>query len=170
MPLILGANSLAGGGYEVDNSLRFNSGSSDYLSRTPASASNRRTCTLSLWVKRGSNFGANNVFFDQEVDGSNFIRFYLGNDEKLTFYVEDSSAGGTVGLVRTNRVFRDVSAWYHFVFTVDVTQATSNDRIKLYVNGEQETSFTTSIYLPQNTDIEGLNTTNPVDIDRKSVV
>ena len=168
MPLILGANSLAGGGYEVDNSLRFNSGSSDYLSRTPASASNRRTCTLSLWVKRGSNFGANNVFFDQEVDGSNFIRFYLGNDEKLTFYVEDSSAGGTVGLVRTNRVFRDVSAWYHFVFTVDVTQATSSDRIKLYVNGEQETSFTTSIYLPQNTDIEGLNTTNPVDIGRRT--
>jgi hypothetical protein len=34
MPLILGANTLSAGGYEVDNSLRFNSGSSDYLTKT----------------------------------------------------------------------------------------------------------------------------------------
>jgi hypothetical protein len=32
MPLILGANTLSAGGYEMDNSLRFNRGSSDYLS------------------------------------------------------------------------------------------------------------------------------------------
>jgi hypothetical protein len=51
MPLILGANTLSAGGYEVDNSLRFNSGSSDYLSRTPASASNRKTWTYSTWIK-----------------------------------------------------------------------------------------------------------------------
>ena len=42
MSLIIPANSLAGGGYEVDNSLRFNNGSSDYLSRTPGSAGNTK--------------------------------------------------------------------------------------------------------------------------------
>jgi hypothetical protein len=51
MPLILGANSLAGGGYEIDNSLRFNRGSSDYLNRTPASTTNQTTWTYSTWIK-----------------------------------------------------------------------------------------------------------------------
>jgi hypothetical protein len=52
MPLILGANSLAGGGYEIDNSLRFNDGSSDYLNKTFGSAGNRKTWTFSTWLKR----------------------------------------------------------------------------------------------------------------------
>jgi hypothetical protein len=43
--------------------------------------------------------------------------------------------------VTTSRVFRDVSAWYHVVAVLDTTQATSTDRIKIYVNGVQETAF-----------------------------
>jgi hypothetical protein len=52
MPLILGANSLAGGGYEIDNSLRFNDDSSDYLNKTFGSAGNRKTWTFSAWFKK----------------------------------------------------------------------------------------------------------------------
>jgi hypothetical protein len=55
MPLILGANSLAGGGYEIDNSLRFNSGSSDYLTRTFASAGNRKYLLLVFGLKEVNN-------------------------------------------------------------------------------------------------------------------
>jgi hypothetical protein len=52
MPLIIPANSIASGGYVVDNSLRFNDGSSDYLTRTPSSTSNQKSWTFSCWVKR----------------------------------------------------------------------------------------------------------------------
>jgi hypothetical protein len=69
MSLIIPANSLAGGGYAVDNSLRFNSGSSDNLTITPASASNRKTWTFSTWIKR-SNISNNQSFFTARTDGS----------------------------------------------------------------------------------------------------
>jgi hypothetical protein len=167
MSLIIPANTLASGGYEVANSLRFNSGSSDYLTRTPSSASNRRTCTVSLWVKQSILTG-NRVFFDQEVNGSNFIRFYLDSNNRLAFYIEDSSAGGTQALLKPSALLRDVSAWYHFVIAVDVTQATESNRVKMYINGELQTSFNDSNYPSQNLDIEGLNTTNPVDIGRRT--
>jgi hypothetical protein len=42
----------SGGGYEIERSLRFNSSDSAYLSRTPASAGNRKTWTWAGWVKR----------------------------------------------------------------------------------------------------------------------
>ena len=47
---------------------------------------------------------------------------------------------------KTNRLFRDVSAWYHIVLAVDTTQGTESNRVKIYVNGVQETSFTTATY------------------------
>jgi hypothetical protein len=55
MPLILGANTLTAGGYEVDNSLRFNSGSSDYLNRTSGTSTDNKKLTFSFWVKRGDS-------------------------------------------------------------------------------------------------------------------
>ena len=139
---------------------------STYLTRTPSSASNRRTCTVSLWVKQ-DNLTDNRVFFDQGVDGSNFIRFYLDSNNRLAFYIEDSSAGGTQALLKPSALLRDVSAWYHFVIAVDVTQATESNRVKMYINGELQTSFNDSNYPSQNLDIEGLNTTNPVNIGRR---
>jgi hypothetical protein len=52
----------AGGDYQISRSLRFNSADSAYLSRTPASASNRKTWTWSAWVKR-SDFGNGTMGF-----------------------------------------------------------------------------------------------------------
>tara|TARA_R110002012_G_scaffold173989_1_gene338789 strand:- start:1077 stop:2318 length:1242 start_codon:yes stop_codon:yes gene_type:complete len=62
----------------------------------------------------------------------------------LTWY------GGTD--IRTNRVFRDPSSWYHIVVRIDTTQSTAADRIRIYVNGTQETSFSTAAYPSQNHD------------------
>jgi hypothetical protein len=52
----------------------------------------------------------------------------------------------------TSQVFRDMSAWYHIVVAVDTTQATDTNRVKIYVNGSQVTSFLSSLYPSQNTD------------------
>ena len=143
MPLILGANSLAGGGYEVDNSCRFD-GTSSYLSKTPGSTSNRQKWTYSAWVKKSNINGLNQKIFEGGVDGNTLTDVLFKTDESFRFYSED--AGITKINFVTNRLFRDPSAWYHIVVAVDTTQGTDTNRVKLYVNGVQETSFATATY------------------------
>jgi hypothetical protein len=149
MPLILGANTLSAGGYEIDNSLRFNSGSSDYLERTPASASNRKTFTLSFWIKR-SKLGDEEFIFYAKDTGDNDTRIYFETDNTLKYSSQISNVNNT--RLNTTQVFRDISAWYHIVYAIDTTQATSSNRAKLYVNGTQVTAFATATYPSQNTD------------------
>ena len=148
MPLIIPSNSISAGGYEVDNSLRFNDGSSDYLSRTP-SASNRKTYTISTWIKRGELSSVQNIF-TAGVSGRDGGLRWLG-DNKLSFYQWDGSSSYDFSL-ETNAMYRDVSAWYHIVVAVDTTQGTASNRLKLYVNGEQITSLQASSYPSLNFD------------------
>jgi hypothetical protein len=154
MPLILGANTLTAGGYEVDNSLRFDDGSSDYLNRTPASASNRKTFTFSTWVKR-SALGGNKALFSAEAWPTTPWFQIQFEDNKLRVGVYDTTYEI---LLVTTPVYRDVSAWYHVVVAVDTTQATSSNRVKLYVNGVQVTSFDNEIYPSLNFDTAVNNT------------
>ena len=65
----------------------------------------------------------------------------------------NSSASAWQGRLKTNRAFRDVNAWYHFVLAWDTTQSTASDRLKFYVNGVQETSFSISTYPNLNQDL-----------------
>jgi len=139
MPLILGANSVSGG-YEVDNSLRFNSGSSDYLNRTPASASNRKTWTWSGWVKR-TKLDAITAFFVASTDSSNRMPLQFNSSNFLT--ISNIVASVATTFISTNALFRDVSAWYHILIAFDTTQATATNRLRLYVNGSEITSFST---------------------------
>jgi hypothetical protein len=144
MPLIIPANSITGG-YTVDNSLRFNSGSSDYLNRT-FSTGNRRTFTYSGWCKRPPE--EETAFL---TVGTGTTRSYIFiTSSKLTVQNEVSSSVTTS--LQTNAVYRDSSAWQHIVVAVDTTQGTEANRIKIYVNGEQITSFGTSNYPSQNED------------------
>ena len=152
MVSILGANS-ASGGYEISNSLRFNDGDSPGLGITPSGAGNRKTWTYSGWVKRSAlTTGQEHIFM---VNGGNNdstwvqLRFE-DNDFTFSFYNQRA--------IRTDRKFRDPSAWYHIVVAVDTTQGTDSNRIKLYVNGVQETSFSDTNYPSQNDDT-GVNGT-----------
>ena len=134
-PLMLG-----GGGYQISRSLRFRSGASTYLSRTPASASNRKTFTYSLWVKRGilSASGLYELMNCGTKTASQVISQFNITGDKLSF--ETSTYGVTNFIVATTAaVFRDPSAWYHIVFSIDTTQATNSNGIKIYVNGVQQT-------------------------------
>jgi hypothetical protein len=137
------------GGYQISRSLRFNSADTAYLSRTPASAGNRRTFTWSGWVKR-SNLSAAQTLFS--ASNNSTTQFFISLLADNTLQALDWN--GSVNLrAETLQVFRDSSAWYHVVFAVDTTQATSTNRWKLYVNGEQVTSFSgSSSYPSQNYD------------------
>jgi len=155
MPLILGTNSIKDTGYNVDNSLRFNSASDDNLSRTPSSAGNRRTFTISVWVKR-ANLGGTQMIIDARTDSNNNDNLSFQGSDDLQAKIK---IGGSTTKIQTNRLFRDVSAWYHIVWSVDTTQATASNRSKLYINGVEETSLSSSTYPTQNADTLFNNTT-----------
>ena len=149
MPLILGANSVSGG-YEIDNSLRFNSGSSDYLSKSFASNGNRQTWTWSAWIKISKLTTTPAQYLFTATDATTatagiYYSEYVGNT--LTF--ENSAI--SLNLRASANLFRDPSAWYHIVAVLDTTQATSTNRAKLYVNNTLITSYTSlSNYPTQN--------------------
>jgi hypothetical protein len=148
MVTILGANSVSGG-YEIDNSLRFNDGDSPYLSFTTDTDGNDKIATFSAWIKRGSNFANQQNIFTSFPETERSHLLFTPTNDQLHFqaYTGDSA---TTNLI-TNRAFRDPSAWYHIVLAFDTTQGTDTNRIKIYVNGVQETSFATETYPSQDT-------------------
>ena len=128
------------------------------LTRTPSGASNRKTFTWSGWVKR-SGLGAIQGLFSVDT-GSGESAFGFLADDTLRLYLNIASNYPTIV---TNQVFRDTSAWYHIAFAVDTTQSTEADRVKIYVNGSQVTSFSSASYPTQNADTD-FNTTNSHEI------
>ena len=115
---------------------------STYLSRTFGTATNRKKFTISLWFKKSSN-SSNQQFLDTGVDGSNQDGFKIHSSQALKFNGYES---GTTYELQSNALLRDSSAWYHAVVSFDSTQSTSTDRLKMYLNGEQITSFSGATY------------------------
>jgi Concanavalin A-like lectin/glucanases superfamily len=133
--------------YTINNSLRFRSSASAYLSRTPGSAGNRTTWTWSGWVKRGA-LNAQSALFSAGVSTSTFDQIvFNSSDNSLTAVVY---ASGSVGQLITTQVFRDPSAWYHIVVVWDSTNATASNRLRMYINGSQVTAFATNTQPTQN--------------------
>ena len=133
--------------FTVDRSLRFNDDDSAYLNRTPSSTGTRTKWTWSGWIKR-SNLGSSGyqTFYAAKNPSNNtydYIAFDMST-QKLEF-----GSGGSV-YRKTQQVFRDVSAWYHLVVNTDTTLSTAANRIKIYLNGIEITSFSTSNNPSQN--------------------
>ena len=144
--------------YEISNSLRFNAGDSAKLTRTQT-AGDRKTFTFSGWVKR-SRLGDRQAIISSSIDGSNESFLWFDTSDEL-FASESNEA--TFGL-RTNRKFRDPSAWYHIVYVVDTTQGTAGDRVRIYVNGVEETSFANETQPSQNDDTRFNDNTKAVTL------
>lgn len=135
-------------GYNLNNSLRFRSSASARLSRTFASTgTNNKIQTLSVWVKRGLLSSSTVYRLMGCYDGSsaNSTEINFTNDSlKVEF------GGAANNALTATQVFRDPSAWYHVVIAIDTTQATAANRVKMYVNGNQVTVFSTANYPSQN--------------------
>ena len=129
----------------IDNSCRFDDGSSDYLTKTFSSAGNRKTWTWSGWVKRG-NLGTQQDLLSVSSGSSAYHLWYIDANDGVTH-----NYNGTY--VSSAPKFRDTSAWYHFVCAVDTTQSTAADRVKMYVNGSQITSFDVAGYPSQDAEL-----------------
>ena len=145
MTFLLGGANSASGGYNIDNSLRVGSGRT--LSRTFTEVSaERKKHTLSCWIKLGILDGENHMII--AIAGSNNAYIRVNDDHKIRFRFFDNSQDK--GFLATNRLFRDPSAWYHIMLVYDSAQSTASNRVKIYVNGVQETSFSTETYPDQN--------------------
>ena len=139
-PLLLG-----GGDYEISRSVRLRSSASAFFNRTPASAGNRQIWTLSGWVKQGS--ALNSIFSTNSSDNSTYN--YFGFDTNAFRLYQWNGSAYDFHLI-TTAVYRDPSAWYHFVIRVDTTQATAANRVRLYINSVEVTAFSTNTTPSQN--------------------
>ena len=122
---------------------------STYLTRTQGTPSNTDIGTISLWLKRGTLSKNNEYFIQNYTDGNIYGYIRFKSDDTIQVF-----SNSLLDEKRTTRVFRDTSAWYHIVLRVDTTQSTAGDRVRLYINGVQETSFTTNTNGSQNADYD----------------
>jgi len=129
---------------------------STVLTRTPSSNGSQRIMTFSAWLKKSFSSGGG-TFFSTGSNGNNVFALYFTGQEKLQIEYYN---GSTNYFLRTNRVFRDTSAWYHVVLVLDTTDATESNRMRIYVNGVEETSFDAAFYPTQNFDVQYLNSTS----------
>jgi len=129
---------------------------STYLSKT-FSAGNQKTWTWSFWTKIPNYDASNNkAIFSGYNDANNVMKIQFTNTDQFQSY--GLSGGTLVCRLVTNQLFRDYNGWYHIVYSLDTTQATSTDRQKLWVNGEEVTSFSTRTDPSQNADLQINNT------------
>ena len=130
------------------------------LTRTPSSASNQKTFTMSVWVKRLVQ-GAQSAIMCVGNNPSSSMFMLRFDPDTFNIYGHGSNPN-----ITTHRKFYDPTAWYHVVLAVDTTQASASDRVKLYVNGVQETSFSTASYPSQNDDLL-VNSTTQIHIGER---
>lgn len=135
--------------YQISRSLRFNSADSAYLNRTPLVAGNRKTWTWSGWVKRSKLSSTGNLFSNSN-GASGFSAIRLENTDTLDVF--DWTGSAMVWHLSTTQLFRDPSAWYHILVAVDTSQGTASNRVRIYINGIEITSFSTATYPTQNSD------------------
>ena len=162
-----GSGEVTTGFYKIllDQSLKFNDGDNPFLKRTPASQGSLTTFTFSFWYKR-CVFGSYQEVFHVYPGSGERSQILFMTDDTLKVELE---AGNTNHFI-TNRLFRDPSAWYNVVVAFDSTNGTQASRVKIYVNGvdESDTSnggsgFSTANYPSQNA-TSGFNTTSQHEI------
>ena len=143
MAIILPANTLAAGGYTVDNSCRFNDADSSYMNFTQGTPTNNKKWTWSAWVKFART--GEQYFMASYVDANNntSIRF-LDATGRLDF--QNYVSAGDAGRLKTTRNLRDPSAWYHIVCVFDSDNSTAGNRQQIWINGVRETAFHTETY------------------------
>ena len=149
MPLILGTNSIKDTGYDVDNSVRLD-GSSSYMTKTMGTPTNIDKYSFSFWVKR-SKLGVQQSIFRSTNGGAT-------NDSHVTFQADDTlrfeeyGGSSSIGKLQTTQVFRDTSAWYSILLVYDSGNGTAGNRMRMYVNGTEVTTFGTDNNPSQNAD------------------
>jgi hypothetical protein len=168
--LPVGIGSAEEGGYQIERSLRFNSPDNTYLQRTPASSGSATTGTTSFWTKR-SNFTLDEFVYSAAAAGHSsnpqIERMSFTPDNVFEYFAINNPS--IKWRLATTAVYRDPSAWYHFVVVRDTNNATSSDRIRIYVNGVRVTTFSIETY-PSSGEVGYIGTNVQNKIGEEAVV
>jgi hypothetical protein len=128
--------------HQIASSLRNSAAQDGNLTFTAGTPTSSTTFTMSYWVKRynTSGGGTDNLVFTTGTGGGTYLFWGFS-----TAYFDLQPAGGNFSgsQMKSNNAYRDTSAWYHHVLTFDSTNSTQADRLKVYVNGERITSWST---------------------------
>ena len=155
--LMTGAAGASTGGFSVNNSAVFDDGTDQFFSRTPSSAGNLRKWTFSCWIKLGSVAAADRRILSAGASDGASTNIRINSSHQLEIF--RLVGGSFAGRLTTNRLFRDPHAWYNIVASVDTEEDTAGNRFRLYVNGEEETSFATESQPDEDSDLH-VNSTN----------
>ena len=144
--------------YQIANSIRMSSGADSKLSRSQGTPTSRDKMTLSLWVKRhdDSTTDSNNTIIVAGTGGATYFYASFGDNMAM----ENVGGNQSTAYLNTNAFWRDITAWYHWIFRIDTTQSSASDRIRMYMNGTQVTGFsntTMQTNTAQNEDFSWLN-------------
>ena len=159
MPLILGAQSATAATGVVTNSCRFNPADDPTLTLTLGTPTNRDKWTFSAWIKKSDGAAASDNGIMQMGPSTDFTHVVLAPEVEVTNKISSSF----VGRLKTNAVYRDITSWYHMVVVWDSDNGTPGDRIRLYVNGAEITSFGTDTN-PTSGELSGLASGNDLTI------
>ena len=136
------------------NACRFNSDA--YMVKNNESPTNQKKYTINVWVKRSVLSSRQRVF--TVIDTSNTAAYsYLEFQSGDTINFDDFDGSSTRLTRTTNRVFRDISAWYNIIIAVDTTLSSASSRVKMYINGIEETSFSGTSNASQDFNTTTLN-------------
>ena len=164
--LLGGANSAAADtGFAVDNSCRFNDGDTATLEKALGTPTSQKKFTFSCWFKRGVLSGDQSLFSCGSSGDDEWNDFRLGSGGEIQWYIDRDESY----YLTTDRLFRDVSAWYNFIIAVDTTQGTDTNRVKLYVNGVQEATANLNVtgYPAQDYDLTAMASGENVSIGKR---
>ena len=133
------------GGKEIERSLVFDAADGLHLTRTPSSAGNQKKWTFSCWIKRselgGSGFNAGEMrIFGGDANASHI---FMVAGETLRWDLAPEGSGSASASLTTNRMMRDHINWFHLVCALDTDESTADNRMRMYINGVEETSFDT---------------------------
>jgi hypothetical protein len=132
----------------VGNSVRLRSSASAYFNRTPSVSGNLTTWTYSAWVKLGTISVSRTLLAAGLISGTIYYNRITLNSNGTIGFFNYPDTGPNAGWLNTAQVLRDPSAWYHIVAVWDTTNATSTERMRLYVNGVRITDFVTNVFAP----------------------
>jgi len=148
--IIVPANTLSTGAFEVTNSCRFNKANSPYLYKTQ-SAGNRDKWSFSLWVKIGAKDGILHYVLGAKSDASNYTNIEVGDASEFLRF-GNLVGGGYNSFKKSTQEIRDPSAWYHLLYVYDSGNANTALRQLIYLNGVQVTSFASDTTTTLNQD------------------
>ena len=124
--------------HQIEQSVRFDDTDGTYLDRTFGTVTSEDKVSYSFWLKRTTLAAQNDFQQLMHVNDGGGVNTYFDDSDKLMLSISRGTGGAEN--MTGDRMYRDISAWNHFLYAVDTDNSTANYRLRFYVNGVEDTS------------------------------